>query len=198
MLGLDTDTSQFKHVEEVLLHVAQGTANATGEEFFRQMVQHFALALKVRVVFVTRCMDTPPTRLRSVACWDAGKFIDEEYDLEATPCKKVIEQGESYFIPQDLPMLYPDELPSGLRSFLGIPIFDRQRKVLGHLVFKDDKKMPSSILMDSVYQIFVARAGVELERMEDRAALLQVAQGEGGAPAEERLRKIAGLLSESQ
>ena len=41
MLGLDTETTNFKQIEEVLFHVASGTANATGEEFFRLMVRHF-------------------------------------------------------------------------------------------------------------------------------------------------------------
>ncbi len=198
MLGLDTDTSQFKYVEEVLMHVAQGTANTTGEEFFRQLVQHFAEALRVRVAFVTRCVDTPPTRIRSVAWWDAGKFLEKEYSLEPTPCKKVIEEGVPCSIPQGLPSLFPNEQASGLQSYLGIPIFDSRRKVLGHLVFKDDKKMESSILMDSVYQIFTVRAGVEMERMERQHRLLEIARGKGNEAAEERLRNIVRLLDDKK
>ena len=195
MVGLDTDMTHFKRVEDVLFHVARGTANATGETFFRRMVEHFALALKVRIVFITRCLDSPVTRMRAVACWDTGQFVDKEYALEPTPCKKVIEQRAPYFIPQDLNVQYPQSNPPEMCSYLGIPIFGREQRLLGHIVFKDDKKMDESMLMDSVYQIFMARAGVEIERMEEQQALLEIARGDGELPSDERLKQMASLLT---
>jgi PAS domain S-box-containing protein len=197
MLGLDTETTNFKQMEEVLFHVARGTANATGEEFFRLMVRHFALALKVHFAWVTRCMDSPVTRLSTVACWEAGNFTHKEYALEATPCKKVIEEGVPYFIAQELETLYP--IPRrGMYSYLGIPIFDSRRKVLGHLVFKDNKKMDDSILMYSVYQIFAARAGIEMERMDDQNTLLQVVRGERSLLSDDQARQTVSRLSAQQ
>jgi PAS domain S-box-containing protein len=196
MLGLDTETTNFKQIEEVLFHVARGTANATGEEFFRLMVRHFALAFRVHVVWIARCLDSPATRVSTVACWEAGNFTRKEYALDETPCKKVIQEGLPYFIPEELETLYPKP-HRGMYSYLGIPIFDSRKKVLGHLVFKDNKKMENSILMDSVYQIFTARAGVEMERMEDQNILLQVVRGERLA-SDDLARLTVSRLSERQ
>ena len=142
-------------------------------------------------------MDSPVTRLSTVACWEAGNFTHKEYALEATPCKKVIEEGVPYFIAQELETLYP--IPRrGMYSYLGIPIFDSRGKVLGHLVFKDNKKMDNSILMYSVYQIFAARAGVEMERMEDQNTLLQVVRGERSLLSDDQARLTVSRLSEQQ
>ena len=49
--------------------------------------------------------------------------------------------------------------------------------------------------MDSVYQIFMARAGVEIERMEEQQALLEIARGDGELPSDERLKQMASLLT---
>lgn len=81
-----------------------------------------------------------------------------------------------------------------MHSYLGIPIFDSRHKVFGHLAFKDDKKMENSILMNSVYQIFTARAGMELEPLEGQRVLIDVALGGDELPADERLRMIVNLL----
>ena len=58
--------------------------------------------------------------------------------------------------------------------------------------------MESSILMDSVYQIFTVRAGVEMERMERQHRLLEIARGKGNEAAEERLRNIVRLLDDKK
>jgi hypothetical protein len=114
------------------------------------LVMHFAQALNVAEAFITECVDRPPLRVRTLACWDRGQFIVDEYDLETTPCKIVFETKEKYFVPQDLGIHFSDELPYGFVSYLGIPILDSSEHILGHLVFKDDKPTDAGIVMESV------------------------------------------------
>ena len=198
VLGLDTETTNFKRIEAVLFHVARGTANATGEEFFRRMVEHFALALNVSAVWVTRCLGSPVTRMRSIACWYKGEFIDKEYALEPTPCYRVIKEGIPHFIPQELNLQFPKGHPPGMVSYLGIPIFNAQRQILGHIVFKDDKKMDESMLMYSVYQIFTERAGVEMERMKAQQDLLDLVHNDSELRADARLLKVVSLFEQGR
>lgn len=180
VVGLDTDITHIKRVENILRHVAEGTSGTSGSEFFRSLVKHFALATQVRQVFVTECVDLPPTRVRALACWDRGQFINEEYDLAPTPCKRVIEEGKPYFIPTDLAKLFPNELAYGFKSYLGVPIFDGHQRVVGHLVFKDEAPMDDRMLMDAVYRIFTTRAGVEMQRVQEQKALLEIASQMSG------------------
>ena len=175
MVGLDADITAYKRIEEILMRIADLTAGSTGIEFFRALVMHFAAALRVREAFVTECVDHPPTRVRALACWDRDHFIDEEYELAPTPCRKVIEEGTTCFIPRDLGKLFPNELPYGFESYLGVPIFGRSGRVLGHLVFKDDRPMSDDCLIESVYRIFAARAGMEIERIRREDVLVDLA-----------------------
>lgn len=187
LVGLDSDISKFKRIEEVLRHVAEGVSGATGKVFFRRLVEHLAMILGVKEVFITECIDAPPTRVRTLACWDDGQFVSDEYDLASTPCRQVIEKGVTCFIPKGLTIEFPGELPYGFNSYLGIPIFDSHGKVLGHLVLKDAKEMDESILMESIYKIFTARAGGEMQRIMEQKSLLDIASGLDQPTSEQRL-----------
>jgi len=163
VVGLDTDVSAIKRVEYVLEQVVEGTAGTYGEDFFRSLVRHFAAALEVPCAFITECADQPPTRVRTLAFWSDSRFQDSlEYELAGTPCETVIREGRTCFHPTGLAAAFPVE--AGFQSYLGIPIFGRDGKVLGHLAFLDDKRMSGEVLVDAVFRIFAARAAAELER----------------------------------
>ncbi len=194
MICLDSDITQYKRIEATLQHVAAGTANVTGAEFYRALVEHFAQALDVAEVFVTECIDQPPTRVRTLACWERGTFIQEEYDLAPTPCKVVFDTKQRYFVPRDLAMHFPNELPYGFVSYLGVPILSSHGFVLGHLVIKDDKPMDEGVLMEAVYRIFTARAGVEMQRSAREKSLLRAAHGLSAIS--DARQRLAALVSD--
>jgi len=177
IVGLDTDVSAIKRVEYVLAQVVEGTAGTYGDDFFRSLVRHFAAALEVPCAFITECADQPPTRVRTLAFWSDSRFLESlEYELPGTPCETVIREGRICFHPSGVAAAFPVE--AGFQSYLGIPIFGRDGKVLGHLAFLDQKEMGSEVLVDAVFRIFAARAAAELERKAiiERFAPMQVQQ----------------------
>src|SRR5262249_15116435 len=109
----------------------------------------------------------PQMRARSLAFWDTKDFgADFEYDLRGTPCLKVTE-GRVCHVPDRLAEVFPEDkemIDMGTVSYLGVPVRDSARQVVGHLVIFDDKPMPPDALALSVMEIFASRAGVELER----------------------------------
>jgi len=178
---LKQEMAHRKQAEETLQAVVQGTAAATGKDFFMSLVRHVAAALHVRVAFVTECVAESKSTVRTLAFWNGGDFGENiEYDLKPTPCLAVVAAGEVGFHPRNLQGLFPgDTYLPGLRaeSFLGVPVHDPRGEVVGHLAVMDDKPMeePRGV---SILQTFAARAGAELARMraEDklRAALAEV------------------------
>jgi len=174
IIGHCSNINSVKRMEEILAYLAEGTTGLSGEKFFKSLVKNFALALDVKVAFITECVNRPPTRVRALAFWTNGQFIEDEYDLANTPCEKVIQEGASCFIPDRLGEDFPGEFTNGYCSYLGIPIFDSQQNVLGHLCFEDDKVMNESILINSIYRIFVARAADEMERMQKDKLLAKI------------------------
>jgi len=164
LVGLDTDVTRVKRVEDILKHVVDGTSGTCGDEFFRALVRHFAGALDVPCAFVTECTGWPVRRVRTLAFWFRNEFRENiEYELAGTPCEAVFEHGLPVFHPEGLSGLFPRE--RGFESYYGLPIQDSQGKVVGHMAFLDNRKMnEEAVLMDYVYRIFTARAAAEIER----------------------------------
>jgi PAS domain S-box-containing protein len=164
MVGLDTDVTRIKRIETILNEIVAGTSGQFGDAFFHSLVRHFAAALQVPCAFITECADQPPSRLRTLAFWSEADFLDNfEYDLPGTPCESVVKEGRTCFHPKGLAALFPIE--EGYESYLGIPIFGSDGKVIGHLAFLDTKEMTEDMLVDAIHRIFTARAGAEIERM---------------------------------
>jgi formate hydrogenlyase transcriptional activator len=149
----------------LLRAITEGTAAATGDKFFRSLVQHAATALEVRFCFVAECL--PNRRARSLAWWLDGKLSENfEYELPGTPCMRVVE-GRTCHYPDRIPELFPEDtamIQLGTVSYLGVPLRDSGQRVIGHLVVFDDKPMPPDPLAVSVLETFAGRAGAELER----------------------------------
>jgi PAS domain S-box-containing protein len=149
-----------------LLHaIIEGTSLATGREFFRLLVKHAATALRMQNSFVTECL--PDNRARSLAYWKAGDFGEDfEYDVTATPCLKVI-QGRTCKYEENLAAVFPENAhirEAGLECYVGVPLRDTKRRVIGHLVLTDNKPWHNDDFAMSVLETFAARAGAELER----------------------------------
>ncbi len=162
MVGLDTDITQLKRVESIVEAIANGTAGHSGESFFRALVQNFADALRVDSAFITECSSRPATRARTLAFWRAGEFDPNfDYELAGTPCERVIQDDRIVCHHDGLAQMFPRE--AGYASYLGVPIHARDGGVIGHLAFLDTAPMGDDMLVESVYRIFAARAGVEIE-----------------------------------
>ena len=64
--------------------------------------------------------------------------------------------------------LYPKDpdLPQhGAMSYMGVPLFDTDGQILGHLAVLDDKPMAENESVTAIFNIFAGRAGAELRRM---------------------------------
>jgi two-component system, LuxR family, sensor kinase FixL len=168
------DVTEQRQAEEVVRLVAEATAPVTGEEFFRSLMRKLAGALNVRSAFITECLDYPPTRVRILAYWRAGGFIEpREFDLRDSPCEIVVGQGKICYYPQDVAKYFPNDRGLiDLKSYIGVPIFDSsESKVIGHIAIFNDKEMDDELLVESIFRIFAARAGAELQRMQTAEAL---------------------------
>jgi formate hydrogenlyase transcriptional activator len=75
--------------------------------------------------------------------------------------------GCTRFYPSGLGARFPKVKLAGDRapeSYFGAPMFDAQKRVIGHLVVTHNQPMDDDPLLFSVVETFAARAGAELER----------------------------------
>ena len=165
LLALSRDVTEWKRSDRLLHAIIEGTSAVSGQEFFRSLVKHLAEGLGVRWVFVAECL--PNLRARSLAYFQDTDFGPEfEYDLPGTPCMEVV-QGRVCHVPDRLPEMFPEDrgmIEMGTVSYLGVPVRDSEKRVIGHLVTFHDQPMPLDPLELSVLETFANRAGVELER----------------------------------
>jgi formate hydrogenlyase transcriptional activator len=154
-----------QRAESLLRELTEGTASVTGNAFFASLVKHVATALQVRRVYIAECF--PDNIARSRALWMGQDFAPNfEYNVAGTPCMKVT-TGESCLYSHNVQQYFPQNQflqKFNAESYLGIPLFDTERNIIGHMVLVDDKPMNEDPLWVSVLQIFANRAGVELVR----------------------------------
>ena len=157
---------------EAFRTVLEGTASATGQAFFKALVQKLAEVLDTAGAWVTEYLPED-NRLRALAFWLESRFVDHyEYDVYNTPCERVIEQKDLLHYPDKLIQLFPldpDLKGQNAVSYMGVPLLDVDGKVLGHLAVLDTRPMPKEPMSQTIFRIFAARAAAELQRLRAEA-----------------------------
>lgn len=166
---LDPTTQGSVSSEEelaALRAISEGTANATGNEFFCSLVEHLANAVGARYAFVATF--ATELRVRTMAYWFRDRIIDnEEWSLPGSPCEDVV-RGELCHYPLGVAQRFPNDKPLadlGIESYLGVPLRDAQGNHLGHLAVFDDRPMPAEPKKLLIFRIFAARAAAEMVRL---------------------------------
>jgi signal transduction histidine kinase len=160
---------------DLLRTVAEGTAGAVGDEFLRCLVRHVALAFDAKFAFVAEATDPSGQHVQVLSgCYD-GDWMDEpfEYDTRGKPCALVVERSVVAF-PDALTQRFPDAKPAiemGLESYLAICLRAADGTHLGHMAVMDAGPMTAADDDVAAMRIFASRAGAELERRQQAAAL---------------------------
>nr|MBS0020473.1 sigma 54-interacting transcriptional regulator [Gammaproteobacteria bacterium] len=159
---------------ELLVRLLEGTADKTGEAFFRALVHNLAEALGTHGAWVTDYLPRE-RRLRARAFWLGGQWVENyEYDIAGTPCEPVVEQCRLLHVPTRVVELFPNDpdLPGmNAVSYTGMPFVDSHGAVIGHLAALDVKPLPETPRYLSVFRIFGTRAAAELNRLRTEEAL---------------------------
>jgi signal transduction histidine kinase len=155
-----------QRTEELLWWIVEATSSFIGDEFFESLVSHLAVALKLKYVFITECLDEPATRVRTLARWSGGGLAPNvEYNLEGQPCDETIQGRAVCFYPNRVNEIFESKRGSDRVSYFGLPIMDSAgRRVIGHLAFFDDKQMEGAVFESPLFHLFASRAAAELQR----------------------------------
>jgi PAS domain S-box-containing protein len=162
---------RFESLDDVSLwrSVAEGTAGETGTEFFAQLTRSLSRAMQTYGAWVTEWRPDE-RRLHSYSMFLDGAFIDDfNYDIDGTPCERVVEhRGSLIHIEDNIIELYPhNQVVQQTRavSFIGLALLDLDGTVLGHLAALDTRPMPADPRLEALFRVFSARAAAELRRL---------------------------------
>ncbi|MDY6806659.1 MAG: PAS domain S-box protein, partial [Cyanobacteriota bacterium] len=173
--GVDRDISDRKRQELALRSIVKGTAAQTGVAFFRACVQSLALALGVRFAFIAEVNNEV---VHTLAFWAGENFGENfEYALTGTPSENVLAANNLCCYPRTLQSLFPEDRDLAnlkAESYVGIPIVDSRGNVLGLIAVLDTEPMDGDLKIESsILEIFAARTGAEIERMQAERALVE-------------------------
>jgi two-component system, sporulation sensor kinase A len=83
-------------------------------------------------------MDAPHTRVRSFAFWQGDEFGEEfEYDLQGTPCERIVGSNSYQCFPTQLQVLFPkdrDLVDMSAQSYAGIPLLTSTGELLSQIL----------------------------------------------------------------
>lgn len=158
------NSREFSAVKSIF----EGTATATGKEFFNLFVKNLAIALGTSTAWITEFGKDRKT-LRTLSFYHDGNWLENmEYEMKGTPCETVIKNKSLVHIPRDIFELYPDDPtlePMNAVSYMGMPYLDENGEVIGHIAVMDSKYMPDEETSLYIFRIFVSRASAEFQRL---------------------------------
>ena len=167
VVAISEDVTERKHREQALRLIMEGTAAATGDEFFRSCVRSLVEVLRVHHAVVTEVTDASRTKLRTLANWTGTGFREDfEFSVKGAPSEQVL-QGKTCYYPRSIQSRFPHDAELraiGAESYLAVPLSNAQGQVLGHLAVIDTKPMEDDPGREPILKIFAARAGAELDR----------------------------------
>jgi signal transduction histidine kinase len=173
---LEADVMERRRIEGILRSIVSDTASVTGSEFFRQLVRSLAAGLDVPYAFVSECVASPRSRVRTLAFWCGGDFTENlEYDTADTPCDAVV-AGQASFWPRDVQKHFPkdkDLTTLQAESYLAVPIMSANAEVIGHAVIMDTAPMTDDPFARPIMELVALRARSELQRLRAEEALRQ-------------------------
>lgn len=165
LIGLYTDITARKQVQQVLIELSDGLNGLRGADAYAVLVRQFADIIGAREAFLTECCNTPATRVRMLAYWYQGSPAPcEEFDLAGTPCEEVILGGQPLLVPSGASARWPMEQQWGTEAYIGLPCIDTKGTVIGHIACKDGAGIARDLPREAVLKLFAVRASVEMER----------------------------------
>ncbi|WP_052050921.1 ATP-binding protein [Leptolyngbya sp. KIOST-1] len=194
-LGVATDISDYKQMEQALRLIVEGTAAKTGQDFFRSLVRYLAEVLQVDYACVTELIAPHKSRAFTLALWQGETFGEPfEYALAGSPCEKIL-AGDIVYYRDSIQTHFPtlEHLAAmGVESYLGIPLTNSGGDIIGHLMVLDRKPLVDQEFSQQILRIFAARAGAELERQQaENAVATLLLQTQEQALALEKAKEAA-------
>nr|WP_317267194.1 ATP-binding protein [Arthrospira sp. SH-MAG29] len=165
---LEKEIAQRQHTEETLRTIALGTATATGQDFFWALSQHLAKALKVPYIVISEWADAGHQSLKSIAFWAIDRPLENfQYFIGNTPCEQVIQHQQTRYYSENVQELFSESFliqKTKAQAYLGIPLFNNQKEVIGNLAIVDTQPLLIDENEKAMVQIFANRVATELQR----------------------------------
>jgi diguanylate cyclase (GGDEF)-like protein/PAS domain S-box-containing protein len=167
LISVNRDITSSKRQQRMVFDIAQGVAAATGESFFRSLVERLLLALDADMAFIGEVSGEVGDQIRTIAVQKRdGPGAPFAYDLDGSPCETILGQGVCAY-PRGVAELFPRDkalADKGIQGYVGAPLVDSTGCALGLIAVLFQRPLEQSELAVQLLRIFATRASAELER----------------------------------
>lgn len=171
---LSRDISDRRRTEESIRQLVQVSSAQFGDAFFQSMTLELASTLGADFTLIG-ALDETGTRVRTLAvCADGSPADNFEYDLAGTPCDEVLTKTVCSYS-SGVAQLFPDDsmlADMGIDAYVGTPLIRADGSPAGLMVALHRAPLDSTSFAESILQVFSARVGSEMERMDAERALM--------------------------
>lgn len=172
------DVTEAQRIQEAIRRIGLGVKASTGEGFFQQLMVHLANLLDADYAFVGVPDEHNPTTINTVAVWSHDNSISSlSYSLAVSPCINVM-AGTTCVYPAGVQQHFPEDqdlVDLGIESYLGTPLLGSQGALLGLMVVLSRRPLNNIDEAREIIEIFSARAGAELERLQTEQHIRRMA-----------------------
>lgn len=153
--------------EKILFKILYEIALAHGESFFDTVVESISKNLDVKYVLIGEYL-SDSYKIRAKSLWAGDSLVKEyEYSVVHTPCEHVfLDKGVKAYL-EGIQTKFPKDLDLvewELESYIGIPLFNDKKMVIGHLAVLDTKPMENLELVQTIMNVCSSRIESELNR----------------------------------
>lgn len=165
--GIDIDITEKKRIENTLKGFIESSSSNYGNEFFDSITLEIARVLDVDYVEIGRLKEDDNNYIETVSLCHKDKIIDNfEYSLKDTPCDNVVGKTLCCY-PANTAKLFPKDIlleEMKIEGYVGIPLFDSQKKPLGIIVALSTKPIDNEKFAKFVIKLYADRTATEIER----------------------------------
>ncbi|MDH4182950.1 MAG: ATP-binding protein [Nitrospinota bacterium] len=156
--------------------LATSVATSGGDDFFRQITCYLTKTLQMEYALIGE-FEAGKKLVKVISLARRGEpsepFI---YELKGTPCEQVNSSMGICAYPANVAELFPNDLmlaQMGIQSYIGAPIWRKERELIGLLVMLDTKPMANRDIAVSTLMVYAERISSELARRKYESLLLE-------------------------
>jgi len=172
----DTETSETGLDALALQQLIESFESKPDQRFLKKIVKDASEVVGADMGLISR-LNPATKKMRALEVFDRGGNVSEYlYDLEGSPCEKVVMQRAVCSFPTGVADLFPNDADlatMGFVGYVGAPLISSEGEVIGLFcsLFKQEIENPD--LVATTLQLFSARIASEIERSEaeDRTRL---------------------------
>lgn len=171
-----SDITEKRQISDITNFISETVLMSVGDEFFKILVKQISKILKIKFVFIAENADLPGKVLNVLAYWRINRFgFNKILNVADSPGDRVF-SGDSVFINKDLKNIYPN-IPffkkHNLESYIGLPLFDSQKRIIGQIGILTDKPIKENNFYKTILEFVCSRSSLEIQRKRNEEKLLR-------------------------